>query len=228
MGKAEWALLSPPCACCFFLVLRSTDHREPPNPVVSVSLNKNAAAKIWGAITLCGCHVLRDLGEGIARTAPTRPVLHENTQFDEPIDVAQRGIRRGFHNLRPFGRGELAVEIVEQTIEHRAPPFVQCGAGVPVPEAGFLKHARLFTARANLFTAYNAENTGANFRVRERVPAPPPSTGAALVPADRRVRVLAPSRPPNLTCQSRARGDARPQAAIPRCGSGLTGWIVRA
>src|SRR5262245_9342708 len=78
-------------------------------------------------------------GERVAGAAPAALVLLQYAAV--LLDIAQRRIGRAFLDLRPLGRGELALEVAEQAVQQVASPVVEGGAYVRLPEARSLEHA---------------------------------------------------------------------------------------
>src|SRR5882762_1795581 len=81
-------------------------------------------------------------GEGITRASPAGFILLQNTLLNQLSDVAQRSIRRAFLDQRPFTRGQLAFEPVQQAIENIALPVVDFGDGVLLPKLGLFENRR--------------------------------------------------------------------------------------
>ena len=70
---------------------------------------------------------------------PRLPSL-QNAALNQIIDIAERGIWRAFLDDRPFGRGQLALESVQQPIDHVALTVVELVGGMPLPKLGLGKN----------------------------------------------------------------------------------------
>ena len=82
------------------------------------------------------------LNERVARAPASGGILRKDATFDQVVDVAAGGILRALGEFRPLGRGELALEPIEQAVDDFLLPLVERLPGVRFPEPGFPKHAR--------------------------------------------------------------------------------------
>src|SRR4051812_34322264 len=70
----------------------------------------------------------------IARTAAALRILDQDTFFDEVQNVAECGVLRALCELCPFGRRELPLKTVKQTLQDDALSFVQRKLFHPLPK----------------------------------------------------------------------------------------------
>src|SRR3954468_14672212 len=85
------------------------------------------------------------LGSGpqaIARAPASRLFPDEDAAFHEIIDVAQGRVLGALGDLRPFGRGELAGEPVEEAVEHRPLALIERSPRYTLPEPGLAENGR--------------------------------------------------------------------------------------
>ncbi len=80
--------------------------------------------------------------ERVARAPAAGRILRQDAPFDQVVDVAVGRVLGAFGQLRPFRRGELALEPVQQPVDDLPLPVVERLPGVDFPEPGFPEDAR--------------------------------------------------------------------------------------
>ena len=70
----------------------------------------------------------------IASAASAGGILAQNAMSDQAVDVAQGGVGGTLGDFRPFSSGELAIEAVQQFVEHQALAVIQRDGGMVFPE----------------------------------------------------------------------------------------------
>jgi uncharacterized DUF497 family protein len=99
------------------------------------------------------------LDQRIAGAAPAACVLPQNPARDEVVDVAQRGVRRGFGDRGVFRRRELALEAVQQAVQELSgtptrpgliPTAVQTGPSQPLADRFLPRQIELVRAPGHI------------------------------------------------------------------------------
>src|SRR4029450_13402855 len=78
--------------------------------------------------------------ERVAGAASTALVPLQYPAFQEVLDITQRRVGRALLDLRPLGRGQLALEVAEKPVQHVSLAVVEGRASVFFPEARGLEH----------------------------------------------------------------------------------------
>jgi hypothetical protein len=112
----------------------------------------------------------------IADAPPTARVLRQDGSIDEPGDVAQRCVGGASFNRRLFGRGELALQAIQQTVEHVALTLIECQRRMPFPKLGFVEDTR---RKCKITAAWYADKPGGRPRIQS-----PRRAGMPISPAE--------------------------------------------
>ncbi len=88
------------------------------------------------------CPQQSNIGEVIAGAAAASGIFLENAPFHQIEDISIRGILRALGEPRPFGRGQLALEIAQDLVDYLDLPVIESLGGKPFPKARLEQHRR--------------------------------------------------------------------------------------